>query len=75
MIAGPLARFTVVSSVINSIGYCLESRALEIEFQSGAVYRFVDVPKETFEDFLKAESKGSFFNKHVRSLFAFGRAA
>lgn len=75
MNAGQLARFAVVSSAIASIGYCSSSETLEVEFCSGAVYRFMSVPNEIFQGLVKAESKGSFFNEHVRNLFACGRAA
>lgn len=75
MSAGQVARLEVVSSAMASIGYCSTSRTLEIEFYSGAVYRFLNVPGETFEGLMKAESKGSFFNEYVRNQFAYGRGA
>jgi hypothetical protein len=39
---------------------------LEVEFRSGAVYRYFAVPRRVFEEFLAAESKGSFFNRIIK---------
>ena len=53
---------------------------MEIEFQSGTVYQYVDVPARVYEEFWRAESKGKYFNCEIRDVYAFvrrqrGRAA
>jgi predicted nucleic acid-binding protein len=70
----------VESTTVRSVGYQRRSRILEIEFQSGAVYQYVDVPARVYEEFWKAESKGKYFNCEIRDAYAFvcmqrGRAA
>jgi hypothetical protein len=54
------------SSVIQAVGY---SRVLEIAFQSGRVYQYFDVTEEVYHDFLKSNSKGKYFNAHIRGKF------
>jgi KTSC domain len=54
-----------------SVGYQRRHKILEIEFQSGAVYQYVDVPARVYEEFWKAESKGQYFNCEIRDTYAF----
>ena len=39
-----MRRQAVTSSMLNSIGYDAAHRSLEIEFVSGTVYEYLDVP-------------------------------
>jgi hypothetical protein len=65
---------TVVSSLLSSIGYSIEA-TLELEFRSGAIYRYFAVPQAVFQDLIAAESKGAYFNRHVRNRFRYQRLA
>jgi hypothetical protein len=58
----------VESSVIGAVGY---TRVLEIEFESGRIYQYFDVPEEVFEGMLSSDSKGRYFNTHVRGKYDF----
>ena len=59
-----MRRFPVRSTSIASIGYSPDERELEIKFrESGDVYRYFDVPKEEYEAFMVAESKGTYLNQ------------
>lgn len=62
-------RKKVESSVIASVGYDKERRDLMVEFKSGEIYMYQGVPPIVYEKFLEAESKGSFFNSNVKSIF------
>ena len=42
---------------------------LELEFCDGAIHRYSQVPERTFQELLQAESKGRFFNLHIRKVF------
>lgn len=64
-------RVPVESSSIESIGY--EKNVLEIGFRNGGVYQYFDVPEETLVMLMRAESKGRFFNQHVRGHYPGGR--
>ena len=69
-----LDRTAVVSSLLSSIGYSIEA-TLELEFRSGAIYRYFAVPQAVFQDLIAAESKGAYFNRHVRNRFRYQRLA
>jgi hypothetical protein len=66
-------RQTVSSSAISSVGYDERSAVLEVEFNSGAVYDYLKVPKKVYRALLKAPSKGSFVSRRVRDRYEFVR--
>jgi len=47
---------------------------LEIEFRSGAIYRYRGVPTDVYDGLLAAPSKGRFFQSRIRGKFIFERA-
>jgi hypothetical protein len=55
------------SSNIISIGYRADKLILYVKFHRTAVYRYFDVPKKTFEDFLIAPSPGRYRNSTLDS--------
>lgn len=59
----------VTSSTIKAVGY--EGKDLLVQFVSGTVYRYKDVPKKVYEEFLSAESKGKFLNENVKVKYVF----
>jgi hypothetical protein len=67
----PPTRLAVESSSIASVGYNAKQRILDIQFHSGAVYRYWSVPKEVHAQFLKAPSKGRYFGAQIRGKYAF----
>jgi hypothetical protein len=64
-----MLRQVVASQSVRSIGYDKRTHTLEVEFKSGTIYRYASVPIELWSDFLQAESKGQFFQQHVRDHF------
>ena len=64
-----IKREPVESSVLASAGYDLQRRMLEIEFHSGAIYRYLNVTEDIFRRLLAAESKGQFFGANIRNKF------
>ena len=68
------ARTSVVSSLLSSVGYSIEA-ILELQFRSGAIYRYFAVPPAVFHGLIAAESKGAYFNRHVRNRFRYQRLA
>ena len=66
-------RTKVDSSLLLAATYDADNRNLDLEFHSGAVYRFKDIPAPLARDLLSAPSKGKFFNAWIRDLFAFER--
>lgn len=69
----PIERRAVESTSIASAGYHAALRILEIEFHSGAIYRYLAVPPEVFNALMVADSKGRYFSQHIRNKFEFLR--
>ncbi len=63
-----MERVEVVSSVVQAAGH---SRVLEIQFESGRVYQYFDVPESVYEEMMQAESKGKYFNAHIRNQYPY----
>lgn len=61
-----IPRTQVDSTVITSIGYSKRQHALEIEFRNGAIYRYLDVPPQTYRDLIAAPSKASYYDSNIR---------
>lgn len=61
-----IVRTPVRSSCIAFIGYDEAARTLEIEFHSGAVYRYFGVVREIHMDLVNAPSKGAYLNRHIK---------
>jgi hypothetical protein len=62
-------REPVVSSNLASVGYCPESSVLEVEFCSGAVYVYWNVPARVHSALMRAPSHGSYFSANVRTRY------
>lgn len=65
-------RTSVSSSSIASVGFTAES-SLDVEFRNGTMYRYFMVPRAVFDALMASESKGSFFNRHIRPRFRYTR--
>ena len=68
-----MRRKPVTSTAVSSVGYDERSSMLEVEFESGAVYDYFDVPPKVYHDLLKAPSVGSFVSRQVRDQYPFVR--
>lgn len=66
-----MERVSVSSSNIASVGYDAEQKTLEVEFNSGSVYQYFEVPKEVYEGMLAAGSVGKYFNQHVKDVYSY----
>jgi hypothetical protein len=62
------SRIPVDSTAIAFVAYSADA-ALDVEFTSGATYRYFAVPAQLFHEFLSAESKGVFFNRRIRPCY------
>lgn len=62
---------TVDSTVIHAVGYDEETRRLEVVFNSGQVYCYIDVPREVYERLLTADSKGSYLQAYVIDVYPY----
>lgn len=64
-----MKRQSVSSSNITSVGYDSESHTLEIEFHSGGVYQYFDVPQSTYDELMHASSHGSYFYRYIKDQY------
>jgi KTSC domain-containing protein len=64
----------LVSSVLARLTYVPDA-TLDLVFQSGAIYRYFAVPPAVVDALIAAESKGAYFNTHVRNRFRYQRLA
>lgn len=64
-------RQPVTSSNIRSIGYDAEAHVLEIEFHSGGLYQYFEVPQPVYDGLMAASSHGSFFHRYVRDRYRY----
>lgn len=70
-----MRRRKVESSTLSSVGYQIENEVLELEFSSGAVYQYFEVPAKVHEALWNAESKRKYFNLHIRDQYECVRLA
>jgi len=68
-----MKRQPIHSSAIISIGYDRKTRTLEIEFISGKIYEYYDVPWTVHRDLMLASSQGRYLEQHIRDEYQFAR--
>ena len=66
-----MKREQIKSSNISSVGYDRETLKLEVEFLSGAVYEYEDVPLEVYHNLMDAPSVGAYFSKYIKNNFKY----
>lgn len=57
----------VASSNIRAVGYDTETQTLRVQFGNGQCYDYPKVPAELHQEFIQAESVGSFFHRNIRT--------
>lgn len=68
-----MSRTDLNSTSLKSAAYLDRQALLELEFRSGAVYRYCGVPAETYGALLRAQSQGTYFNRSIRNRFAYAK--
>jgi len=65
-------RIPVVSSNISSVGYDSENQILEIEFrESKLVYQYFRVPMQVYNEFIRSDSLGKYFNQKIKDIYRY----
>ena len=64
-------RIGVESSNIKAIGYNEVDQIMEVEFKSGQVYTYIEVPKPAYDNLMASDSKGACFNVTIRNKYKF----
>ena len=68
-----MLRHAVVSTSVAGVGYDATSRTLELEFRSGAVYHYLDVPYTVAQALCRSSSVGAYFSRHIRNVYDYQR--
>jgi hypothetical protein len=68
-----MERQPVSSTIVASIGYDKASAMLEVEFVSGAVYQYFEVPAQVYLEVVSGESIGKAMTSAVIGRFRFAR--
>jgi hypothetical protein len=57
------------STALSSAAYLPDQQTLYLRFRSGEIYCYFEFPPEQYRDFLAADSKGRYFQFHIRNEF------
>ena len=63
----------VTSALIRALRYDDRQHLLEVVFQNGRVYHYVNVPAGVYQNLLNAGSPGRYFATHIRNLYPYWR--
>ena len=58
------------STVLEAAAYQNQASVLELRFHGGTVYRYLGVPAALYQELLRAQSQGLYFNSRIRNRFA-----
>lgn len=68
-----MQRVQVESSDIVSVGYDPTGKLLEVEFHGGRIYQYKEVEPAIYEQFMRAESYGTFFFAHINGRYRYSK--
>ena len=65
-----MKRESVDSSMISSVGYDTKKEELEVEFNSGQVYTYHEVPQEEYDGLMEADYKGRYMRDCIIDMYS-----
>lgn len=68
-----MERMFVSSSNLYSVGYDSRAGVLEIEFRSGGLYQYFNVPFHIYEALMRANSHGEYFSAYIKNRYRWRR--
>ena len=60
---------SVNSTAIARVDYVASTRTLRLEYTSGRIYVYFEVPPQVYEQLLAADSVGEFVNREIKPRF------
>ncbi|UFX49454.1 KTSC domain-containing protein (plasmid) [Bradyrhizobium sp. 41S5] len=63
----------MTSSNIAEVGYDPNSRILEVQFKTGAVYQYFDISQQVYDELMRASSIGGYVNSNVKGHYRYAR--
>lgn len=64
-----LAMVAIRSSSLEQVAFDCDQSILRVRFRDRTAYEYEGVPLQTYLDLLQADSKGAYFNRHIRNLY------
>jgi hypothetical protein len=64
-----MEREPVESTSLRSVGYDPRTHTLEVEFHSGGIYRYLDVPPDMYRTLRQSDSLGRVFARQIRNAY------
>jgi hypothetical protein len=64
-----MTRQIIISTDLKSVGYDAIAHVLEVELQSGPIFRYFDVPMSVYDALMSAPSKSRYFNDNVQGKY------
>ena len=68
-----MQRYSVASSNLATVGYDPATETLEVEFLSGSVYQYYNVPQNMYDQLMREGSKGRFLNTYIKNAYPYSR--
>lgn len=59
----------VTSSAMSAVGYDASNGRMQITFTQGHTYDFCRVPPHIYEGLMRASSKGTYYNDHIKDRY------
>jgi lysyl-tRNA synthetase class 2 len=66
-----LERIDLDSTALAWVRYLPKQRVLQVGLRTGRNYDYFEVPAAIYRKLLAAESKGRYYNRHIRNDFVF----
>lgn len=57
------------SSVVAWFGYDALMKVLKVRYVSGAIYEYMGVPEDIYEEMRRSKSKGIYLNKNIKPYY------
>ena len=73
LLLAAMSRVMVISGAIRAVDYDEAQQHLDVELTTGRIYRYLDVPPDAYAAFIRSESKGRFYNDHIRDVYIYER--
>jgi KTSC domain-containing protein len=70
-----MVRVDFESTILAWARYLPDARRLQVGLCTGKTYDYFDVPADIYQDLLAAESKGRYFNRHIRNAFRYQKVS
>jgi hypothetical protein len=64
---------SVSSSLVDKVAYDEPASKLYLQFKGNRVYAYQDVPREVFDDLIRASSFGTYFHAYIKDEYDYQR--